>query len=108
MQPEAGQNACFRAAGCSGSTERKMKIMKRTTAIAALAVIALAAAGCSSSSSSSPSSGSTASGGGGTGDFYSSLPMQGASTSQTNPLVNGIKLSLAQAGGKAGPAAVDY
>src|ERR1700760_235077 len=85
-----------------------MKIMKRTTAIAALAVIALAAAGCSSSSSSSPSSGSTASGGGGTVDFYSSLPMQGASSAQTIPLVNGIKLALAQANNKAGQWTVNY
>ena len=82
--------------------------MKRTTAIAALAVIALAAAGCSSSGSSSPSSGSTAGGGGGTVDFYSSLPMQGANTAQTTPLVNGIKLALAQAGGKAGQWTVNY
>ena len=85
-----------------------MKIMKRTTAIAALAVIALAAAGCSSSSSSSPSSGSTASGGGGTVDFYSSLPMQGASSAQTIPLVNGIKLALSQANNKAGQWTVKY
>ena len=34
--------------------------------------------------------------------------MQGASTSQTNPLVNGIKLALAQAGGKAGQWTVNY
>src|SRR5215469_10231237 len=85
-----------------------MKIMKRTTAIAALAVIALAAAGCSSSSSSSPSSGGSTSGGGGTVDFYSSLPMQGASSAQTGPLVNGIKLALAQAGNKAGQWTVNY
>src|SRR5215470_2684217 len=82
--------------------------MRRTTAIAALAAIALAAAGCSSSGSSSPSSGSTAGGGGGTVDFYSSLPMQGASSAQTIPLVNGIKLALAQAGGKAGQWTVNY
>src|SRR5262249_8371280 len=82
--------------------------MRRTTAIAALAAIALAAAGCSSSGSSSPSSGSTAGGGGGTVDFYSSLPMQGASSAQTIPLVNGIKLALAQAGGKAGQWTVKY
>src|SRR5215469_10686178 len=84
-----------------------MKIMKRTSAIAALAVIALAAAGCSSSGSSAPSSGST-SGGGGTVDFYSSLPMQGASSAQTGPLVNGIKLALSEAGGKAGQWTVNY
>src|SRR5215470_11155964 len=82
--------------------------MRRTTAIAALAAIALAAAGCSSSGSSSPSSGSTAGGGGGTVDFYSSLPMQGASSAQTIPLVNGIKLALSQAGGKAGQWTVNY
>src|SRR5215813_10944008 len=82
--------------------------MRRTTAIAALAAIALAAAGCSSSGSSSPSSGSTAGGGGGTVDFYSSLPMQGASSAQTIPLVNGIKLALAQAGNKAGQWTVSY
>jgi branched-chain amino acid transport system substrate-binding protein len=80
--------------------------MKRTPAIAALAVIALAAAGCSSSSSSSTSSGSSS--GGGTVDFYSSLPMQGASSAQTQPMVNGIKLALAQAGGKAGQWTVNY
>jgi len=34
--------------------------------------------------------------------------LQGASTSQTNPLVNGIKLALAQAGGKAGHWTVNY
>jgi len=34
--------------------------------------------------------------------------LQGASTSQTNPLVNGIKLALAQAGGKAGQWTVNY
>src|SRR5436305_5230263 len=34
--------------------------------------------------------------------IYSSLPLVGASTSQTKPLVNGEKLALDQAGGKAG------
>ncbi len=83
--------------------------MRRTTAIAALAAIALAAAGCSSSSSSSGSAGSSsAAAGGNTVDIYSSLPMQGANTAQTIPLVNGIKLALAQAGGKAGQWTVNY
>ncbi len=89
-----------------------MKIMRRTTAIAALAVIALAAAGCSSSGSSSAGSGSSAtssgSASGSTVDVYSSLPMQGASSAQTIPLVNGIKLALAQANGKAGQWTVNY
>ena len=41
-------------------------------------------------------------------DIYSSLPLQGASTAQTGPLVNGIKLALAEAGGKAGKFTVNY
>src|SRR5690348_17402053 len=82
--------------------------MKRTTAIAGLAVIAMAAAGCSSSGSSSTTSGGSSSSGGGTVDFYSSLPMQGASSAQTIPLVNGIKLALAQAHNKAGQWTVNY
>src|SRR5580698_3618652 len=87
------------------------KIMRRTTAIAALAAIALAAAGCSSSGSSSSSSGgstSSAAAGGNTVDIYSSLPMQGASSAQTIPLVNGIKLALSQAHNKAGEFNVKY
>src|SRR3984893_8211474 len=88
------------------------KIMRRTPAIAALAAVALAVVGCSSSSSSSAgggsSSSSSSSSSGSTVDIYSSLPLQGASTSQTNPLVNGMKLALAQAGGKAGQWTVNY
>ena len=84
--------------------------MRRTPAIAALAAIALAVVGCSSSgsSSSSASGGSSSSASGKTVDIYSSLPLQGASTSQTVPLVNGIKLALSQAGGKAGQWTVNY
>jgi len=84
--------------------------MRRTTAIAAFAAIALAAVGCSSSNSSSGSSAasSNAAAGGNTVDIYSSLPMQGASNAQTIPLVNGIKLALAQANNKAGQWTVNY
>ena len=81
--------------------------MRRTTAIAALAAIALAAAGCSSNGGGS-SSASSSSSGGNTVDIYSSLPLQGASTAQTDPMVNGIKLALSQAGGKAGQWTVNY
>jgi branched-chain amino acid transport system substrate-binding protein len=84
--------------------------MRRTPAIVALAAIALAVVGCSSSGSSSSSAGggSSSSASGKTVDIYSSLPLQGASTSQTNPMVNGIKLALSQAGGKAGQWTVNY
>src|SRR5262245_576954 len=82
--------------------------MRRTTAIAAMAaVVALGAAACSSSSNSSGGGGST-SASGGTVDIYSSLPLQGASSAQTVPMVNGIKLALSQAGNKAGQWTVNY
>jgi branched-chain amino acid transport system substrate-binding protein len=80
-------------------------------------LLLLAACGSSNSSSSSSaaaggggSSSSSASGGSGgsTVDIYSSLPLQGASTAQTDPLVNGIKLALSEAGNKAGNFTVNY
>jgi len=57
-------------------------------------------------------SGGDSSGGGGGGGktltVYSSLPLQGASRPQTTALVNGIKLALDQAGGKAGDFTIKY
>jgi branched-chain amino acid transport system substrate-binding protein len=47
-------------------------------------------------------------GGGGTVNVYSSLPLQGASRPQTTAMVDGIKLALDQAGGKAGDVTVKY
>ena len=83
--------------------------MRRTTAIAAMAaVVALGAAACSSSSSGSSGSSSSPASSGGTVDIYSSLPLQGASSAQTGPMVNGIKLALSQAGNKAGQWTVNY
>ncbi len=81
--------------------------MRRIPAIAAVAAIALAAVGCSSSGSGNSKSSSSASGAN-TIDIYSSLPLQGASTAQTDPMVNGIKLALDEAGGKAGQWTVNY
>jgi branched-chain amino acid transport system substrate-binding protein len=46
--------------------------------------------------------------GGGTVNVYSSLPLQGASRPQTTAMVDGIKLALEQAGGKAGETTVKY
>ncbi len=73
-------------------------------------VLVLAACGGSSSSTSSSgaSSSSGSTGGANTIDVYSSLPLQGASSAQTGPLVNGIKLALSEAGGKAGTFTVNY
>jgi len=86
-----------------------LNVRRWVPAFAAVAVAALAAAGCSSSSS-SPASGSStgAASSGNTIDIYSSLPLQGASNVQTIPMVNGAKLALKQAGGKAGQFTVNY
>jgi branched-chain amino acid transport system substrate-binding protein len=70
-----------------------------------LGVAVLAVAACGSSNNKSAGGGG---GGGNTIDMYSSLPLQGASSAQTGPLVNGIKLALSEAGGKAGTFTVNY
>src|SRR6266567_7718540 len=105
VEAPTGRSVCSIAAGLCRINERKT--MRRINLVAALMVTAVAAVGCSSGTSSGGSSSSPSSGGG-TIDFYSSLPLQGASTAQTNPLVNGIKLALDQAGGKAGQWTVNY
>src|SRR5438477_7290762 len=77
----------------------------RKTITAGLSVIAaVVIAACGSSSTSSPGSSS----GGKTINIYSSLPLQGAVNVQTLPMVNGIKLALSEAGGKAGQFKVNY
>ena len=86
-------------------------MFRKTTAGVLLAAGVVALSACGSSSSSSTSSGSSsaaASSGGNTIDIYSSLPLQGASSAQTVPLVNGARLALTQAGGKAGQFTVNY
>jgi branched-chain amino acid transport system substrate-binding protein len=70
--------------------------------------LALGVGACGGDDSSSSDSGSSSSGGGKTLTVYSSLPLQGASRPQTTALVNGIKLALDQAGGKAGDFTVKY
>jgi branched-chain amino acid transport system substrate-binding protein len=52
--------------------------------------------------------GGSSSGGGKTVTVYSSLPAQGAQSTQTTAVINGIKLALEQAGGKAGDVTVKY
>jgi len=79
----------------------------RTGCLLAATVLAVSACGSSSSSTSS-SAGAAPSNSAKTVDIYSSLPLQGASSAQTMPLVNGMKLALSQAGGKAGSFTVNY
>lgn len=83
-----------------------MRILGKSGTSCLLAVAALAVSACGSSSSSS--SKVSAASGSKTIDIYSSLPLQGAVSAQTGPTVNGIKLALAEAGGKAGQFTVNY
>ncbi len=78
---------------------------KLTTGCVVVGMVVVLAACGSSKKSSSSSSGAPS---GNTVDVYSSLPLVGSSTSQTVPLVNGAKLALSQAGGKAGKFKVNY
>jgi branched-chain amino acid transport system substrate-binding protein len=76
----------------------------------AAAAIALAA-GCGTGGSGTATNTTTstpAPSGSKTLDIYSSLPLTGASAAQTIPLVNGIKLALTQAHGKAGRWTINY
>jgi branched-chain amino acid transport system substrate-binding protein len=79
-------------------------------AVGGCAVLALAVVlgACGSSGSSSTTASTSGGASGGTVDIYSSLPLLGASTTQTKPLVNGIKLALDEAGNKAGNFDVKY
>jgi branched-chain amino acid transport system substrate-binding protein len=72
-----------------------------TGRIAAIAGVMATAVAVALPASSTAASSSTV-------DFYSSLPLSGSSTAQTDPLVNGIKLALQQAGSKAGSYGVKY
>jgi branched-chain amino acid transport system substrate-binding protein len=75
-----------------------------TGCVVVSSAVALAACGGSSSRSSTATTSNVSK----TVDIYSSLPLHGASRAQTEPLVNGIKLALSQAGGKAGQFTVNY
>ena len=74
--------------------------------VAALSVGVAACGG--SDNNSGGGGGSSSSGGGKTLDVYSSLPAQGAQRTQTTAVINGIKLALEQAGGKAGNFTIKY
>jgi branched-chain amino acid transport system substrate-binding protein len=86
----------------------------KVASVCLVACVLIAVAACGSSSSNNTGSGGGGSGGsssgssGGTVDFYSSLPLQGASSAQTDPMVNGMKLALSQAKNKAGKFTVNY
>lgn len=79
----------------------------RTIALAYIAAGVVAVGGCGGDEASGGSS-EGGGGGGGTVTVYSSMPLQGAARPQSEKLVNGIKLALDQAGGKAGNLDVKY
>ncbi|HET8756274.1 MAG TPA: branched-chain amino acid ABC transporter substrate-binding protein [Solirubrobacteraceae bacterium] len=81
--------------------------MRRIVAGGLAVVVSVAIAACGDDSEDSPGAQSE-DGGGKTLTVYSSLPRQGAQAPQTTDLVNGIKLALEQAGGKAGKFTVRY
>jgi branched-chain amino acid transport system substrate-binding protein len=79
-------------------------VLTKALAVCAAVVAAAAISACGGGGSTTSEGG----GGGGEVSIYSSLPLTGASTAQTKPMVNGIKLALAQANNKAGDFDVKY
>src|ERR1041385_947302 len=87
-----------------GQSVRGLKLAVSSMLVAGLAAGVAACGGGGGSTSTSAS----ASGGGKTLTIYSSLPLQGASRTNSEALVNGIKLALSQAGNKAGQFGIKY
>jgi branched-chain amino acid transport system substrate-binding protein len=81
-------------------------MMRRIVAGGLAVALSVAVAACGDDDDST--TGTQSEGGGKTLTVYSSLPRQGAQAPQTTDLVNGIKLALEQAGGKAGKFTVKY
>jgi branched-chain amino acid transport system substrate-binding protein len=84
--------------------------MRKLTISSALAITALALGGCGSDNGGGGGGGGGQSSGGSakTLTIYSSLPLQGAARTQAVAAVNGAKLALEQAGGKAGTFKIQY
>jgi branched-chain amino acid transport system substrate-binding protein len=79
---------------------------RRLRAAVAVAALALAATGCGDEDGGTSSEGGSE--GGGSLTIYSSLPLQGPARTQAVATVNGAKLALEQAGGKAGEFQIDF
>jgi branched-chain amino acid transport system substrate-binding protein len=85
-----------------------LKARRFAAAICVVPALALAACGDDDSGSGGGGGSSDSGSAAKTVNVYSSLPLQGASQDQTKALVNGIKLALETAGGKAGETTVKY
>jgi branched-chain amino acid transport system substrate-binding protein len=80
----------------------------RAAAGCTVLVLGLAVAACGDDSDNSTGSSSTATAPAKSVTVYSSFPLQGAGRAQSEAAVNGAKLALEQAGGKAGKISVTY
>ena len=76
--------------------------------LAVLSVAALSACGGTSNDSSGEGTSASTGPAGKVVDIYSSLPLRGPAAAESTSLENGIRLALAQSGGKAGPFTVHY
>jgi branched-chain amino acid transport system substrate-binding protein len=82
--------------------------MNRTFALTGLTCMLAIAAGLTACGDDDSSDDERSGSGADSVNVYSSLPLQGAQRLQTTAMVNGIKLALEQAGGKAGNIKVSY
>jgi branched-chain amino acid transport system substrate-binding protein len=82
--------------------------MKRTIALTGITCLLAAAGGVAACGDDDDSDEQPSGSGAESVNVYSSLPLQGAQRLQTTAMVNGIKLALEQAGGKAGDTTVKY
>jgi branched-chain amino acid transport system substrate-binding protein len=80
--------------------------LRAVAAAVCVGALGLGVAACGGDGDSGEPTGSAA--GAGTADIYSSLPLHGPSRDRSKAIVNGIRLALSQAGGKAGGVAVSY
>jgi branched-chain amino acid transport system substrate-binding protein len=81
---------------------------RRSVLAAAMVVVALTMAACGDDDGGGGGAGGGDDGGGQTLTIYSSLPLQGAARAQAVATVNGAKLALKQAGGRAGDFSIKY
>ena len=82
--------------------------MNRTIALTGITCLLAAAGGLAACGDDDDSDEQQSGSGAESVNVYSSLPLQGAQRLQTTAMVNGIKLALEQAGGKAGNIKVNY
>ena len=82
--------------------------LRKIAAVASALTLGVGLAACGDDDDSGGSSSGSSGSSGGTVNLYSSLPLQGASKDQTAAMVNGIRLALSEAGGKAGSYTVKY